>query len=413
MRRVVDGCELVLVVNSSAETLDSPFALDTERASLYELNPVSGDCYRVSARREGRSLRAELALQPRAATVLWATDDDVPARTRPPAIRVGDAAVPLKLQRAERTAPNVLVVDVCQLTLDGDVHEPEGVCNTPLLVYAANERLWKAHGLETNGWMATIQYRDQILARNHTMLPHSGGTVSYRFALPADLDPTGIRLGVETPELWRIAVNGTVVDPSGGERWLDDHIRLVTIGDYLKPGENVVDLDGHPFDVRREIDQIYLVGDFACREGNPGFHLARAHPLDLGSWRRQGCPFYDREVAYTFELPATNCEGVLFLDKDDWHGSVLLVEQDGRVIAQLQEPPYQVRLERNREATVTLRVVGLPKNLLGPWHDPARPRKRAWIPMWYGPSIPTTPQPGEQYDLLDLGLFAAPRWTVS
>ncbi|HKO23843.1 MAG TPA: hypothetical protein VJY65_03790, partial [Chloroflexota bacterium] len=75
--------------------------------------------------------------------------------------------------------------------------------------------------------------------------------------------------------------------------------------------------------------------------------------------------------------------------------------------------PYQIRLERNREATVTLRVVGLPKNLLGPWHDPARLRKRAWIPMWYGPSIPTTPQPGEQYDLLDLGLFAAPRWTVS
>jgi len=98
------------------------------------------------------------------------------------------------------------------------------------------------------------------------------------------------------------------------------------------------------------------------------------------------------------------------LHQDDWAGSVLLVEYDGRVIAQLQEPPYRVQLERGRADTVTVRVVGLPKNLLGPWHDPGRPRKRAWIPMWYGPNIPIGPQPGERYDLLDLGLFAAPRW---
>jgi hypothetical protein len=53
------------------------------------------------------------------------------------------------------------------------------------------------------------------------------------------------------------------------------------------------------------------------------------------------------------------------------------------------------------DGPLTLRVVSLPKNLLGPWHDPNRPRGRAWIPMWYGPVIRTSPQPGERYDLLD------------
>ena len=65
------------------------------------------------------------------------------------------------------------------------------------------------------------------------------------------------------------------------------------------------------------------------------------------------------------------------------------------------------------DGLLTLRIIGLPKNLLGPWHDPKRQRGRAWIPMWYGPDIPTSPQPGERYDLLDLGLFEAPRWHPS
>ena len=133
---------------------------------------------------------------------------------------------------------------------------------------------------DINGWMATIQYRDQILARNRTMPPHSGGMVYYEFQIAEDLDPAHIRLGVETPELWQVAVNGRVVDASMGECWLDKHIRLVGIGDHLRRGENVVTLAGHPFDVRREIDQIYLLGDFSGIASDPGFRLERTAIFD-------------------------------------------------------------------------------------------------------------------------------------
>jgi hypothetical protein len=30
--------------------------------------------------------------------------------------------------------------------------------------------------------------------------------------------------------------------------------------------------------------------------------------------------------------------------------------------------------------------------------------------MWHGPGVPTDPQPGTRYDLLDLGLIKEPRW---
>ena len=136
-----------------------------------------------------------------------------------------------------------------------------------------------------------------------------------------------------------------------------------------------MELDGHPFDGRREIDGIYLLGEFSCTASDPSFRLAPPQPLSLGSWRQQDHPFYDREVAYTFRLSDGDTRGVLSLDDGDWHGSFLLVEQNGRVVVRLWEPPYEVRVGGSEP--LTLRVVGLPKNLLGPWHDPKRPRGRA------------------------------------
>jgi hypothetical protein len=394
-----------VVVNSSPEPLESGFEIETGRGLLYELDPATGACHPLETIRGNGRLRGELRLAAREATVLWATDRAGPVEERPPAPRVGRRrGMVMELESVERARPNVLVVDHCELEIGGEVRDPE-------LVYAANEALWSAHGMETNGWMATVQYRDQILARNEAMPQGSGGTVRYRFAVSEDLDPAGIRLAVETPELWRAKVNGEVDALAGGERWLDDHIRAVAVGGLLVPGENVVELDGRPFDVRREIDQIYLLGDFSCVEDRPGFRLAQPRSVGLGSWRSQGHPFYDREVAYNFRLPEGENRGILSLDEDDWHGSFVLIEEAGKVLARLWEPPYRVAVEGAPGGLLTLRIVGLPKNLLGPWHDPKRQRGRAWIPMWHGPGVPTSPQPGERYDLLDLGLFNAPRWS--
>ena len=114
-------------------------------------------------------------------------------------------------------------------------------------------------------------------------------------------------------------------------------------------------------------------------------------------------------VAYEVELPADR-KGVLSLEVDEWSGSFLVVEQNGGIVARLWESPYRVELDPAQGRAVILRVIGLPKNLLGPWHAPGTPRRRAWMPMWYGPDVPTSPQPGKRYDLLDLGLFRPPRW---
>ncbi|HYI25753.1 MAG TPA: hypothetical protein VD767_10115, partial [Thermomicrobiales bacterium] len=174
---------------------------------------------------------------------------------------------------------------------------------------------------------------------------------------------------------------------------------------------NVVTLTGIPFDVRREIDQIYLLGSFGVEAAEPGFRIVPPQPLSLGSWRDQGLPFFDREVGYRFEIPG-DAPGVLAFGDDDWAGSYLVIEQTGEIVARLAESPFAVRLDPALGREVTVRVIGLPKNLLGPFHAPGNPRKRAWTPMWWGNGVPTEPQPGESYDLIDLGLFASPVWTA-
>ena len=403
MRRVLPDSELFVVVNSSSEPIDGPFAVETGRRNVYELDPVDGACYALEAAPDEGSLTARLKIEPRGATVLWITDEVAPTTGRQPDPGGADTPVELVPKGVERGEHNVLVLDHCELEVDGELFGLESV-------YAANDRLWRLHGMDSNGWMAVIQYRDQILARNQTMAPGSGGEVYYRFRVSGDFDTEGIRLGIETPELWRVEINGHPVDLARGERWLDDHIRTAGVGHYIEWGENVIRLVGRPFDVRREVHQIYLLGEFSCAEDRLGFALEAPRPLGLGAWRGYGCPFYDRDVSYAFELPDAAGPGILTLDEQDWNGSLILVEQEGRVLAALKEPPYEVRLDASKGRRVALRVIGLPKNLLGPWHDPERSRGRAWIPMWYGPTIPSEPQPGTNYDLLDLGLFGVPRW---
>jgi hypothetical protein len=54
-----------------------------------------------------------------------------------------------------------------------------------------------------------------------------------------------------------------------------------------------------------------------------------------------------------------------------------------------------------------LRVIGTPKNLFGPFHDPNKNRKITgqWL---NGPAY--GPIAGKDYDLLDYGILTAPQW---
>jgi hypothetical protein len=236
-------------------------------------------------------------------------------------------------------------------------------------VYESNRIFWEKNGMETNGWASTVQYRDNLLSANARMSPDSGGIARYPFVIGPGTVLRQVDLCFECPDQWQVRVNGQAVKTDNSSRWLDCHIARVKVGPLLREGENLIELVAQPFDVRQEIDQVYLLGSFAVHPEEPGFVIAPvSRPLALGSWKSQGLPFYDRKVSYRFHRPKG--AGRVVLSKADWYGSVLDFTCGERHI-QTYGPSLDVSLTAKDPEEFTLTVTGLPLNLLGPWHKPS------------------------------------------
>ncbi len=299
--------------------------------------------------------------------------------------------------KAAADAPNVLVLDYCDLAVAGTEHRD---INT----WRANWTLWQAHGFERPAWDNAVQFRTRIFDRNR-FGPESGFTATFRFSMDAPVE--GLELAVETPELYRIAVNGSPVDFKAAEEWMDPHIRSAPIGGLARAGENVITLTGKPFDVRMELENVYLRGGFSAVAADRGFRMARAAPLALGSWAKQGRPFYAHAVTYTSEvtLPAGAARVRLALPK--WEGTVAEVLLDGRRAALIAWPPHEAEFSAAPgRHTLAVRVVSTPRNVFGPFHNPAKPRMRAWPAAWI--DAPEQQPAGARYDVLDYGLLEPP-----
>jgi hypothetical protein len=308
---------------------------------------------------------------------------------------------PLEFVEAHALEPNILAIDYCELEVRGEKFPRQ-------LVYESNRIFWNKNGMETNGWAAVVQFRDNLMQANARMSSDSGGIARYSFIIEPGVHLADIDLCFECPEHWQMRVNGQAVEASGQSRWLDCHIVRVKVGHLLREGENFIELVARPFDVRQEIDQIYLLGSFAARPHEPGFVLAPVSaPMALGSWKSQGLPFYDRKVTYHFRRPHEN--GRVLLSRADWYGSVLELTCGERRI-QTYGPHLDVVLTAEDSDHLSITITGLPLNLLGPWHMPGFLPKHAWSNFWHDGAVPNAPQAGADYHLLDLGLFAAPVW---
>lgn len=390
-RRECDDGTYYLIVNSSPKDWTARISIP-EAGGIQWLNPESG---------ETEVYTGTIHLSAGSAGVLWINPRLAPVQVTPPIHSSSKPGLPLELLEARALEPNVLVLDTCALEFRSESFPRQ-------LVYESNRIFWKKNGMETNGWASTVQYRDNLLSANAQMSSDSGGIARYPFVIGPGTDLRQIDLCFECPEQWQVRVNGHAVKTDNGSRWLDCHIARVKVGPLLREGENLIELVAQPFDVRQEIDQVYLLGSFAVQPEQPGFVIAPvSRPLALGSWKSHGLPFYDRKVAYRFLRPKG--VGRVVLSKADWYGSVLDFTCGQRHI-QTYGPSLDLSLTAKDPEEFTLTVTGLPLNLLGPWHKPSLLAKHGWASFWHGGDIPNAPQAGKDYHLLDLGLFSAPRW---
>ncbi len=189
---------------------------------------------------------------------------------------------------------NVLVLDYCGVKVAG-ADFPD--INT----WEANWIIWQKHGFDRPFWDNAVQFKTRVYDRNHYP-PDSGFDATFRFYVDDGGVLPDLELAIEVPELYQISLNGQLLSFKGSAQWLDPRLRSLSVTKWAKVGENVVRILGQPFDVRMELENIYLKGNFDVVSAEKGFRLISTQPFDLGSWAKQGWPFFSGSVYYQTEL---------------------------------------------------------------------------------------------------------------
>ncbi len=392
-RYLPNGDRMLFLANTGLSGARSHAAV--EGASLEAWDTVSGEMRPASYTVQNGSLRFDVDLAPAGSMLLVVKKT---AGKAAPAEEKRFAPIDAGPWRVRADAPNVLVLDYCDVKIANDVQRD---VNT----WQANWNIWQRHGFERPAWDNAVQFRTRIFDRNH-FRPDSGFEATFRFDV-AEAAAHGLELGVEAPELYRIAVNGTPVDFGAGERWLDPHIRSVNIEKLVRRGENSVTVGARPFDVKMELENIYLRGAFRVEPAAKGYRLIAPGTLDFGPWSKQGYAFYGGAVSYETEATVPAGSNRLRVELGRWQGSVAAVLLDGKQVAVIGWQPYAAEFAATPgRHSLTVRVVSTPRNTFGPFHNPQKPRMRAWPAAWA--EFPEHQPAGAEYDILEYGLMEPP-----
>ncbi len=401
-RECADGRAVHLFVNPWREEVGADVRL--EGGSLLALDTLRGRTAPVATEPAGDGQVVRLELPP-SGHALFVSEPERREVAAPP--QRAERPVALGEVSAERLAPNVLVLDYCDMAVRGtEGREGEG---QDVNVTRANRIAWGAVGFERDPWHRT-QLRRELIDLEfpaETDLELRYPFVIRREALEAVAG--SLQLAVERPWLYAVEVNGRAVEFPDGARWWDEDMRRAAIGESVRPGRNAVTLRARPFHVLCEVAPLYVLGEFALQPAARGFEIAGARPLGLGDWRGAGLLFYPWGVRYRagFELEEP-AEG-LTVRLPAWEGSAARVLLDGERAGCIAYPPHELEVERAVAAgahELAVDLFGNMKNILGPPFSEGLPG------VWSWEEAPDHCPPGSRYRFFPCGLTAAPSLTA-
>lgn len=304
------------------------------------------------------------------------------------------ATAPMDVRREK---PNVLVLDFLDVTAGGETLDR-------IYYHHASEFAFQKHGLDNNPWDHAVQFKDNLVRM--TFPADSGFTAVYHFTVDGP-PPAGLRAVVERPDLYTITCNGQPLSATPGAWWFDKSFGVLDIAHVAKEGENTLTLAATPFTMLHEIAAVYILGDFAVDATDAGFHIAAPRPLTLAPWNTQGMPLYSDSVAYTQIYEIAEPAPAYRVELPDWYGSVAEVVVNGESAGYIWRQPWQrdlTGLIRPGANTVEVRVIGTPKNTMGPHFGNAAPGLAG--PGHFRTAPETGPPPGAEYETIAYGLFA-------
>ncbi|MDR1891414.1 MAG: hypothetical protein LBQ48_00135 [Oscillospiraceae bacterium] len=200
------------------------------------------------------------------------------ARTREP------IAGPFRYTLGE---PNVCVLDTASGQIDGEAFFAENILGIDGKARAKFGVPFR-FGEMLQPWF-TAKTADQIL-----------GKIELCFEFFADgSNPGGARLALETPEAYKILLNGQRISQITSEFWVDPCFKIVEIPDgFITKGHNEITLIAD-FYAGLNLEAVYLLGDFGVSlNGGEKTLTALPKTLETGDISERGLPFYGGKISY-------------------------------------------------------------------------------------------------------------------
>jgi hypothetical protein len=184
-----------------------------------------------------------------------------------------------------------------------------------------------------------------------------------------------MKLIVEKSGLYRLSVNSTEITALPDTWWLDPEFGVFKIGALVMPGKNIITLVADPMSVYCELAPVFILGNFSLRPAGKGWEMIPAISTTLGSWSKQGRPYYHDAVTYKRIFMVDDPEKPFKVKLGKWNGTVAVVTVNGREAGIIFTNPWELAITgmlNEGENIVEVKVVGSLKNLLGPHHNITR-----------------------------------------
>ena len=396
-RRTEEGTALFVLANPGPESISGTVNIDSP-LNLEAWDPNTGKITPVVVEQTDHGHLAHLHLPARSLVFWIETSTPTASPVSSPATYI---QLPLAESNVTRLEPNVCVLPLCNLQAGQDSLRQ-------VTTAKANRRIWQLHGFPQDPWEWTIQHKREYVDRHFEA--DTGFVAEYPFTIePHSLDRISatMELAVERPWLYRIAINNIPIDTATGSPWMDPDIHSIAIGTCIRPGSNTIQLRCSPMTIHAELAPVFLRGDFAVCDSEVGLRLTQAQPLHLGSWLRQGLPFYADAVRYEWGCVLAAAASGLRIQLPEWYGSAARLLIDHQPIGECIARPWTVEIERTFVAgphSLAIDVFGNTDSLLGPFF-----RKGLPIPWTWTDGPANIPRLADYVGLSEKGLFAEPQ----
>jgi hypothetical protein len=343
VRRLADDSLVAFVANTDPEHGFEGALRVAGTAAVSVWDRTSGEVAPAAATAADGATTVPLSLAP-AGSVLLTAD---PAGDPSPGGRdLGPALEPAETRSladadwtVRRADPNALVLDRCDLVLDG---EDRGEVDV------------------SEGWIHPHDLDDPA--------EHVPFEATYRFAVDPALADGPLAVVVESADELDVACNGT---PLGdGERWRDVHWHRIDVSESVRPGANELTVSGTRT-ATAGVEPVFVLGDFDVPDpAEPS--VVPESPVDgVADLTDEGYPFFTGAVTAETTVSVDEA-GPATLAVDDVHAALARVRVNGGDWRELYWPPWRVPLDLEAgENRLEVRLVTSLRNLTGPHHAQA------------------------------------------